>query len=374
MLSASDCVLSEAQAHSQYAAAVEASELNEDHSTHHDVNKEYADLNWDELGFGPIPIDYMYVMKCTKDEKYFSQGTLTRFGNIDMNPSSGILNYGQGLFEGLKANRTEDGRILLFRPEQNARRLQMGAERMCMPSPTIEQFIHALKQIVNANKSWVPPPGKGSLYIRPLLMGSGPVLGAMPAAEYTFLIFASPVGIYHKGTLNLIVEEKFYRAFPGGTGGIKTAANYATVFKPVTEAKAKGFSDVLFLDVTTRKNIEEASTSNIFILKKNVISTPAITGTILPGITRKSIIEIARVLDYQVKERDIPAEELFDAEEVFCTGTAMVVNPVSSITYMGKRIEYKTGVNTVAQNLRTMLTGIQTGQIEDKMGWTVEIA
>ncbi|KAJ4716068.1 Branched-chain-amino-acid aminotransferase [Melia azedarach] len=341
-----------AKSQSTNAAAVEAGELGDNHSH---VNEEYAGVRWDKLRFSLTPTDYMYVMKCSKDEKYFSQGTLSPFGNIEMNPSSGILNYGQGLFEGLKAYRTEDGRILLFRPQQNALRMQMGAERMCMPSPTVEQFLNAVKQIVNANKSWVPPPEKGSLYIRPMLMGSGPNLGVAPATEYTFLTYASPVGNYHKGTLNLVVEEKFYRAFPGGTGGVKTIANYAPIYE------------------------REASTSNIFVVKGNLISTPATSnGTILPGVTRKSIIEIAHVLGYQVEERDVPVEELLDAEEVFLTGTAVVVNPVSSITYKGKRIEYKTGANAnstiVAQHFYAMLTGIQTGQIEDKMGWIVEIA
>ncbi|KAH9694933.1 Branched-chain-amino-acid aminotransferase 2 [Citrus sinensis] len=340
-------------------SAMNDCELSNDHS---DVVEEYANLKWDELGFCLIPVDYMYVMKCSK-EKNFSHGILTRFGRLEMNPSSGILNYGQGVFEGLKAYRTEDGRILLFRPEQNALRMQMGADRLRMPSPTIEQFVDAVKHTVVANKQWVPPPGKGSLYIRPLLMGSGPVLGATPAPDYTFLAFASPVGNYHKGYLNLVVEEKFYRAFPGGTGGVKAIVNYSTVFKPVAEAKAKGFSDVLFLDVKTAKYIEEG----------NVISTPATDGTILPGITRKSVIEIAQILGYQVEERAVAVEELFDSEEVFCTGTAMVVNPVNSITYQGKRIEYKTGPETVAQKLYEMLVGIQTGRIEDKMGWTVEL-
>ncbi|KAH9655396.1 Branched-chain-amino-acid aminotransferase 2 [Citrus sinensis] len=293
-----------------------------------DVVEEYANLKWDELGFCLIPVDYMYVMKCSK-EKNFSHGILTRFGRLEMNPSSGILNYGQGVFEGLKAYRTEDGRILLFRPEQNALRMQMGADRLRMPSPTIEQFVDAVKHTVVANKQW--------------------------------------------GYLNLVVEEKFYRAFPGGTGGVKAIVNYSTVFKPVAEAKAKGFSDVLFLDVKTAKYIEEVSTSNIFFLKGNVISTPATDGTILPGITRKSVIEIAQILGYQVEERAVAVEELFDSEEVFCTGTAMVVNPVNSITYQGKRIEYKTGPETVAQKLYEMLLGIQTGRIEDKMGWTVEL-
>ncbi|KDO81394.1 hypothetical protein CISIN_1g016272mg [Citrus sinensis] len=153
-------------------------------------------MDWDNLGFGLTPADYMYTMKCSND--YFEKGRLSRYGKIELSPSSGVLNYGQGLFEGMKAYRKEDGQLVLFRPDQNAIRLQTGAERMCMPSPSIDQFIDAVKQTALANKRWVPPPGKGSLYIRPLLVGSGPILGLAPAPEYTFLVFASPVGNYFK--------------------------------------------------------------------------------------------------------------------------------------------------------------------------------
>jgi len=163
-------------------------------------DEEDADINWDDLGFGLVPTDYMYVMRCGRDEK-FSSGVLNRYGNIELSPSSGVLNYGQGLFEGLKAYRKVDnGGFLLFRPEENARRMQMGAERLCMPSPSVEQFIHAIKETIFANKRWVPPQGKGSLYIRPLLIGSGPVLGLAPAPDYMFLVYAAPVGTYFKVT------------------------------------------------------------------------------------------------------------------------------------------------------------------------------
>ncbi|KAK9183839.1 hypothetical protein WN943_024184 [Citrus x changshan-huyou] len=324
------------------------------------VNGKSANINWDNLGFGIIPTDYMYIMNCSKDQ-HFSQGTLTPFGKIEMNPSSGILNYGQ---DSKWAHPT-------VRPEQNAMRMKVGSKRMCMQAPTVEQFVNAVKQTVHSNKRWVPPPGKGAMYIRPLLMGSGPVLGVAPASEYTFITYASPVGNYHKGVLNLIVEEKFRRAIPGGTGGVKAVTNYAIIYKPIAEAKAKGFTDVLFLNA--EKYIEEVSTSNIFLVKGNETLTPPTSGTILPGITRKSIIEITHVLGYQVKERAIPVEELFDAEEVFCTGTAVGVNSVNSITYQDTRIAYKRGAGTVGQKLYEMLTGIQTGRIEDKMGWTVEL-
>ncbi|KAL5777532.1 hypothetical protein ACOSP7_010458 [Xanthoceras sorbifolium] len=222
----------------------------------------------------------------------------------------------------------------------------------------------------------VPPPGKGSLYIRPLLMGSGPILGLAPAPECTFLVFASPVGNYFKeglAPLNLYVESEFHRATPGGAGGVKTISNYAPVLKALSRAKSRGFSDVLYLDAVNKKYVEEVSSCNIFVVNGNVISTPPTNGTILAGVTRESIIEIACDYGYQVEERPIPVDELLDAEEVFCTGTAVVVAPVGSITYQDRRIEFKTGAQSVCSELYSTLVGIQTGLIKDKKGWTIEI-
>lgn len=340
-----------------------------------DMGENYADINWEGLSFSLTPTDYMHVMKCTKGEK-FSQGSLIRYGNIEISPAAGIINYGQGIFEGLKAYRTEDGRILLFRPEENALRMKMGADRLCMPSPSVEQFVDAVKQTVLANKRWVPPPGKGTLYLRPLLIGTGAALGLAPSPEYTFLIYCSPVGKYHEGgRLNLKVEDKFHRSIAGsgGTGGIKSVTNYAPIYTAVTEAKANGFSDVLFLDSATGNNIEEATACNIFVVKENDIFTPAIDGSILPGVTRKSIIDIAIDLGYKVIERSISVEEIMSADEVFCTGTAVVVTSVASVTYKETRAEYKTGAETLSEKLRGILDGIQTGRIEDKKSWTVQV-
>ncbi|KAK9941733.1 hypothetical protein M0R45_007428 [Rubus argutus] len=339
-----------------------------------DGDEKHADVNWDQLKVGVNPTDYMYTMTCSSGGK-FAKGHLIPFGNIELSPFAGVLNYGQGLFEGLKAMRKKDGRILLFRPEENALRMKMGAERLCMPSPSVEQFMEAVKQTVIANKRWVPPPGKGVLYVRPLLMGSGPILGLAPAPEYTFLIYASPVtsSIKNGSTMNLYVENEVRRATPGGTGGVKSITNYSPVFQAVNKARAKGFTDVLFLDAATGKNIEEASTSNIFFVKDNVILCPRTNGTILPGITKKSIIEIALDLSYQVEERDVPLEDVLAADEVFCTGTAVGVIAVASITYQDKRVEYMTGEETISHQLRVMLTEIQTGLVEDKMGWTMHV-
>ncbi|MCL7052225.1 hypothetical protein MKW94_008120, partial [Papaver nudicaule] len=222
----------------------------------------------------------------------------------------------------------------------------------------------------------VPPPGKGSMYVRPLLIGTGSVLGLAPARECTFITYVSPVGNYYKegsAPLNLVIEETMHRATPGGTGGVKTITNYAPVLKALTHAKSRGFSDVIYLDSVKKKYLEEVSACNVFIVKGNRISTPPAQGTILPGITRKSIIDIAIDQGYQVEERAIEVDELIDSDEVFCTGTAVVVAPVGSITFRGIRFDYNTGAGTASVKLHSILTGIQTGLIKDKMGWTVEI-
>ncbi|CAN0921980.1 Branched-chain-amino-acid aminotransferase 2, chloroplastic [Linum grandiflorum] len=333
-----------------------------------------ANKNWDKLGFSLVTTDYMYVMKCGKDGN-FAQGALNPYGNIELSPCAGVLNYGQGLFEGTKAYRKEDGGLLLFRPDENAIRMINGAERMCMPCPSVHQFVDSVKQTALANKRWIPPPGKGTLYIRPLLLGSGPILGLGPAPEYTFLVYASPVGNYFKGAeaLNLYVEEEYHRSASLGTGGVKTITNYGPVLKALRTAKNRGFSDVLYLDSVEKKYLEEASACNIFIIKGKVISTPVTRGTILPGVTRKSIIEIAGDHGYQVEERLVPVDELLNADEVFCTGTAVVVAPVGSVTYQNQRVQYKTGAKSVTWQLYSTLVGIQSGVIEDKKGWTVQI-
>ncbi|KAI4342046.1 hypothetical protein MLD38_026708 [Melastoma candidum] len=329
-----------------------------------------ANVNWDELGFGLNPAEYMFIAKSSADGD-FSGGKITPYGPISLDPAAGILNYGQGVLEGVKAYRTEDSRILLFRPEENASRMRLGAERLCMPAPSVEQFLDAVKQTVTANRHWVPPPGKGSLYIRPLLIGTGPGLAPRPSTEVTFMVYANPVGNFHEASapMSLIIQDKFHRATPGGTGGIKSITNYSPVYKPTTEAKAAGFSDVLFLDAATGKYIEEASSCNVFIVKENVISTPPTDDVILPGITRRSIMKIARWLGIQVEERPITVEEAMSADEVFCTGTAVGVSPVGSVTYQGKRSEYITGEDTVTNLLRSSLVGIQTGILPDRELW-----
>lgn len=334
------------------------------------------DFDWESFsGFGLKATDFMFVQKCEQGQDW-QPGSLVPYGPLELSPSAGVLNYGQGVFEGMKAYRTEDGRLLLFRPEQNALRMQESADRMSMPAPCVEDFVSAVKQTVLANARWIPPAGKGSLYIRPLLIGSGPVLGLAAAPEYSFLVYVSPVGNYFSGAIDLKVEEKYHRAAPGGTGAAKAIGNYSPVLKTQLEAKQKGFSDVVYLDAVSNKFIEEVSSCNIFVIKDGKLATPDLKGTILPGITRKSIIEVARSLGHEVEERPVSVDELLAADEVFCTGTAVVVSPVASATYRGQRMEFSTSSSngpTISQKLYQRLTGMQMGLLPDDFGWTVQL-
>ncbi|MDG1546717.1 MAG: branched-chain amino acid aminotransferase, partial [Candidatus Poseidoniaceae archaeon] len=294
-----------------------------------------------------------------------------------ISPAAGVLNYGQGLFEGMKAYRTTDGKVVFFRPEENARRMQRGADRLKMPPVPESVFVDAVEQVVAANLSWIPPMGKGALYVRPLLMGSGPVLGVAPAPSYTFLVYATPVGPYFKGgvtAIDLLISEEHHRAAPGGSGGVKAIGNYAPGMMPSKKAKAAGFSEVIYLDAETHSYIEEVGAANFFCLKDGKLYTPELTGTILPGITRDSIIKLARNNGMEVIETKVSAEFAMDADEAFCCGTAAVISPIGSITKNNNKAVFGNGEpGKVTTTLYNQLTGIQNGSIEDTFGWLHEI-
>eukprot|EP00218_Dolichomastix_sp_CCMP3274_P013772 CAMPEP_0170143452 /NCGR_PEP_ID=MMETSP0033_2-20121228/11000_1 /TAXON_ID=195969 /ORGANISM="Dolichomastix tenuilepis, Strain CCMP3274" /LENGTH=380 /DNA_ID=CAMNT_0010379899 /DNA_START=96 /DNA_END=1238 /DNA_ORIENTATION=+ len=335
------------------------------------------DIDWDNLGFGLTATNSMWVSKCGSGEEW-GTGGLEPFGDITMSPSAAVLNYGQGIFEGMKACRTEKGHIAIFRPEANAGRFADGAVRMSMPPVPTEQFVEAVKAVVAANAEFVPPQGKGALYLRPLLIGTGAVLGLQPATEYTFLVYCSPVGAYFPGgqltPINLVIEESFHRAAPGGTGGTKCIGNYSPVLLTQRSAKEEGFADVMYLDAAENKYVEEVSSCNVFAVFGRTIRTPELGGTILPGITRRSIIELAKSRGYEVEEGKLSADELLQADEVFTTGTAVVVSPVGSITMRGEKTLYKNGeVGPVALELYEALTNLQSQKSEDPFGWVTEV-
>lgn len=331
-------------------------------------------IDWENLGFGYITTDKRYVSNF-KDGKW-DEGGLTEDASITMSECAGVLQYAQTIFEGLKAYTTEDGRIVTFRPDLNAQRMVDSAKRLEMPSFPAERFVEAVEQVVRANGAYVPPYGSGAtLYIRPYMFGINPVIGVKPADEYQFRVFATPVGPYFKGgvkPLTLCVSD-FDRAAPRGTGHIKAGLNYAMSLHAIVTAHANGFDENMYLDSETRTKVEETGGANfIFITKDNKVVTPH-SDTILPSITRRSLLYVAEhYLGLEVEERDVYLEEVKDFAECGLCGTAAVISPVGKIVDHGKEICLPSGMGKMGltiQKLYDTLTGIQMGNIEAPEGW-----
>ncbi|CAM2791083.1 branched-chain amino acid aminotransferase [Streptococcus acidominimus] len=337
-----------------------------------------VELDWENLGFSYHKLPYRYV-SYFKDGKW-DKGELTENATLTLSESSPALHYGQQAFEGLKAYRTKDGSIQLFRPDKNAERLQNTADRLLMPQVPTDKFVDACKAVVKANHEYVPPYGTGgTLYLRPLLIGVGDVIGVHPANEYIFVVFAMPVGSYFKGGLtptNFIVSEDFDRAAPYGTGAAKVGGNYAASLLPGKKAKAAGFSDVIYLDPATHSKIEEVGAANFFgITADNEFVTP-LSPSILPSITKYSLLELAETrLGMKAIEGDVPIDNLDRFVEAGACGTAAVISPIGGIEYRGKlHVFYsETEVGPVTKKLYDELVGIQFGDVEAPEGWVVKV-
>ncbi len=333
-------------------------------------------IDWDALTFSFKQTDRMYLSTCKQGDEW-RPGQMQDFADLSMSPAAGVLNYGQGLFEGMKAQHAADGSIVLFRPDLNASRMQRGARRLGIPPVPEGMFLDAVHAAVRENSRWVPPMGKGALYIRPLLLGSGAVLGVAPAPEYTFLVYVSPVGPYFKGgikPISLKVSDEFHRAAPGGSGGVKAIGNYAPGMIPSKMAKGEGYAEVIYLDAVHHRYVEEVGAANFFCVKDGVISTPELTGTILPGVTRASVIEIAASRGYECREERVDVDDAFDADECFCAGTAAVVASIGSIEHGGRVVEYCGGeVGPITMEMYEALTAVQQRRAPDEFGWTVTV-
>ena len=329
-------------------------------------------IDWDSMTFSFTPTDMMYQATCKQGEKW-EQGEMIPYGDITISPASGVLNYGQGLFEGMKAQRSVNGGIVLFRPERNGERLTDGALRLGMPPIPVEMFLEAVNQVVAANARWVPPTGKGALYIRPVLWGTGAILGVAPSPEYTFMIYVCPVGPYFKGGMHPIalkVSDEHHRAAPGGSGAVKAIGNYAPGMMPSKNAKSDGFAEIIYLDATEHRYIEEVGAANFFCVKDGVLYTPELTGTILPGITRASIIDLARHRGYEVIEEKVEIKFVLEADECFCAGTAAVISPIGAICQGDVCTSYcNNQVGTITRELYDALTSIQIQEAADEFGW-----
>ena len=331
-------------------------------------------IDWANLGFGYIQTDKRYVSNF-KDGAW-DEGILTEDANIVLNECAGVLQYAQTIFEGLKAYRTEDGRIVTFRPDLNAQRMVDSAKRLEMPAFPEDRFIEAVEQVVAANADFVPPYGSGAtMYLRPYMFGSNPVIGVKPATEYQFRIFATPVGPYFKGGAKPITIRvcDYDRAAPHGTGHIKAGLNYAMSLYAIVDAHNQGYDENMYLDSATRTKVEETGGANfIFITIDNKLVTPK-SDTILPSITRRSLCYVAKeYLGMEVEEREVYLSEVKDFAECGLCGTAAVISPIGRIVDHGKEILLPSGMNEmgpITKKLYDTLTGIQMGRIEAPEGW-----
>ena len=336
-----------------------------------------------ELGFGKVFTDHMFIMDYSSD-KGWHDARIVPFGRISLHPSSTVLHYGAEIFEGLKAYRRADGGVQLFRPMENIKRMNRSAERMSLPEMDEQDALEILTTFVRLEEKWVPKSFGTSLYLRPFMFGNDEMLGVHAVHNATFMLIASPSGSYYKEGINpvsIMIENEDVRTVRGGTGYAKCGGNYAASTRAGERAAKKGYSQVLWLDGVERKYIEEVGAMNVMFKIGGEIVTPMLTGSILPGITRKSCIEVLKSLGYQVSERLLSVDELVSAlengrlEEAWGCGTAAVVSPIGKLAYGEK--EYIVGggkIGEVTQKLYDLLTGIQWGKIEDTFHWVHKIS
>lgn len=341
--------------------------------------KEKPDQN--NLGFGIHYTDYMFMLDWYSD-KGFTDPKIIPYGPIEFDPASLVLHYAQETFEGLKAYKTKEGKILLFRPDMNAKRFQNSNKRLCMPVLDEKDFIQAINDLVKIEADWIPTLPNTSLYIRPFMFAYQPKLGVHAADHYKFMVILSPVGSYYKEGLKpvkIFVEDSLVRAVKGGTGFAKCGGNYASSILAQSNAEEKGYSQVLWLDGVEHKYIEEVGTMNVMFVIGGKIVTAPINGSILPGVTRDSIITVLKDKGYEVEERLLSIDELIDSAksklltEAFGTGTAAVISPIGVLNYKDDIFFENNTVGPVSQMLYDTLTGIQKGLTEDKFGWTYEV-
>lgn len=334
------------------------------------------------LEFGRTFTDHMFVMDYTEGLGWHNPSIIP-YQELKIDPSSMIFHYGQSVFEGLKAFRTRHGDVQLFRPDQNIRRMNHSNNRLVIPPIDEELALKSLKQLVEVDQDWAPGAEGTSLYIRPFIISTEPFLGVAPSHQYKFIIIMSPVGSYYKEGINpvkIAVENKYVRAVKGGTGEAKTGGNYASSLKAQEIVEKEGYSQVLWLDGVERKYIEEVGSMNVFFKINGEVVTPMLNGSILPGITRDSVIRLLKHWEIPVTERHVSMQEIVDAydngtlEEAFGTGTAAVISPIGELYWNGKHIEINDGkTGELAKRIYDAITGIQYGTIEDTFNWTIKV-
>ena len=335
-----------------------------------------------KLGFGQYFTDHMFIMDYSSEKGWYDP-RIVPYGPLELDPSTMVFHYGQAIFEGLKAYRTEDGRINLFRPDMNMKRVNNSNERMSIPPIDVEFGVEAIKALVSVDRDWIPTEPGTSLYIRPFIIATDPYLGVRASNTYKFMIILSPSGAYYPSGINpvkIMIENEYVRAVRGGTGFAKTPANYAASLKAQELAHDKGYVQVLWLDGVERKYIEEVGSMNVFFRIGDEVVTPELNGSILPGITRDSCIRLLRHWGIKVSERKLAAEELFDAYaegkliEAFGTGTAAVISPIGELNWDGKAITISGGkIGELSARLYETITGIQGGSVKDEFSWIAEV-
>jgi len=336
----------------------------------------------DQLGFGQFFTDHMFIVDYTEGMGWHDPRIIP-YQPLSIDPSAMVFHYGQAVFEGLKAYATVDNGVLLFRPDRNFNRLNQSNERIVIPAIDEELALEALKQLVTLDREWVPTAPGTSLYIRPFIIATEPHLGVHPSNTYKFIIIMSPSGSYYKEGINpvkIMVEQHFVRAVAGGTGEAKTAGNYASALKGQEIAHKEGYSQTLWLDGKEHRYIEEVGSMNIFFKINGTVITPALNGSILPGITRDSMLHVLKSKNIPVEERRISIDEVVEAyhngtlEEAFGTGTAAVISPVGELKWQDEKIVINNGeIGDISQMLYDTLTGIQNGTLEDAFGWTIKL-
>lgn len=332
-----------------------------------------------DIPFGVITTDHMFLMNYSREEGWHN-GRIVPYGPFQIDPACMVLHYAQEIFEGMKAYRDAEGKIRLFRPEENFKRMNSSCERMSIPQVDVDYCVEAVRQLVTLEKDWVPSAPNTSLYIRPFIFATDNHIGVHASHTYLFAIILSPVGPYYATGLapvDIMIEEEDVRAVRGGTGFTKCGGNYAASLRAGERAEEKGYSQVLWLDGVERKYIEEVGAMNVLFKIGGKIVTPALSGSILPGITRKSCLQLLRDKGFEVEERKISVDELMEAarngslEEAFGSGTAAVVSPIGSLAYKGEVFTVSGGkIGPVTQDLYDTLTGIQWGRVQDPYGWS----
>jgi branched-chain amino acid aminotransferase len=341
-------------------------------------NSRLPQVNWDNLPFGKLFSDHMFIMDF--DNGNWSEPKITPYGDISLSPANSAIHYGQSCFEGMKAHRDQNGDVVLFRPYENARRFNRSNKRMCIPEINEDLFVNSILELISIDKNWVPQNLDHSLYIRPFIFATDPYIGIKPSDSYKFMIFTCPVGSYYSEPVSVKVETHYSRAVQGGTGFSKAAGNYAAALYPAMLANKEGFRQLIWTDAKEHKYIEEAGTMNVLFVIDNVLITPIAGDTILNGITRKSVVEIARDWGIEVQERKIEVQEVFEAlkdgslTEAFGAGTAATIAPISNISLNGENFTISESKDHhFHTKVLKYLSEYKMGIHPDKFNWLVKV-